>query len=49
MTTLFVDGVVAEDHWVSVDGEQSVPDGEDVIVSLAVFESQRHALLTRND
>jgi len=48
MSTLFVNGAVTEDQWVSVDGEQPVPEGEDVIVSLAVFEEQPHALLTRN-
>jgi uncharacterized protein (DUF934 family) len=48
MSTLFIDGAVAEDRWVSIDGEQPVPEGEDVIVSLTVFEEQRHALLTRN-
>ncbi|NKB53898.1 MAG: DUF934 domain-containing protein [Rhizobiaceae bacterium] len=48
MSTLFVDGAVHEDRWVSVDGEQPVPEGEDVIVSLAVFEAQSHALVTRN-
>ena len=49
MTTLFIDGAVAEDPWVSIDGEQPVPEAEDVIVSLALFEAQRHALLTRNE
>ena len=48
MSTLFIDCAVAEDRWVSIDGEQPVPEGEDVIVSLAVFEEQRRALLTRN-
>lgn len=49
MATLFIDGAVAEDLWVSIDGEQPVPEGEDVIVSLSLFEEQRHALLTRNE
>lgn len=49
MTTLFIDGAVAEDNWVFIDGEQPVPEGEDVIVSLSLFEEQRHALLTRNE
>ncbi|MEP1207409.1 MAG: DUF934 domain-containing protein [Rhizobiaceae bacterium] len=48
MSTLFVGGSVTEDRWVSIDGEQPVPEGEDVVVSLAIFEEQRHALLTRN-
>ena len=49
MATLFVDGAVKEDSWVSVEGDQPIPDGEDVIVSLPVFEQNRHVLLTRND
>jgi len=48
MATLFKDGEVAEDPWISVDGEQPVPEGADVIVSLDVFLSEQHALLTRN-
>lgn len=49
MATLFVDGAVKEDSWVSVEGDQPIPDGEDVIVSLPVFEQNRHVLLTRNN
>ena len=49
MSTLFIDVAVVEDQWVSIDGEQPVPDGEDVIVSLAIFEAQRETLLARND
>ncbi|MEP0941961.1 MAG: DUF934 domain-containing protein [Rhizobiaceae bacterium] len=48
MSTLFIDGAVTEDRWVRIDGEQPVPDGEDVVVSLSIFKAQRHALLTRN-
>lgn len=49
MSTLFVDGAVVEDSWVTVDGEQPVPDGENVLVSLSLFEEHRNELLTRND
>ena len=48
MSTLFVNGEIAEDRWVRIDGEQPVPEGEDIIVSLPVFEAQSHELLTRN-
>ena len=48
MSTLFVDGAVQEDRWVMLDGEQPIPEGEDIIVSLPLFEQQKHALLTRN-
>lgn len=48
MSTLFINGAVVEDRWVRVDGEQPVPEGEDVIVSLSVFEERSHDLLTRN-
>ena len=49
MSTLFIDGEVAEDRWVRIDGEQPIPDGEDVIVTLTVFEDHKVDLLTRND
>lgn len=48
MATLFVNGVVLEDAWVSVDGEQPIPEGENIIVSLAYFLENRDALLARN-
>lgn len=48
MATLFIDGTVAEDEWVSVEGEQPIPTGEDVIVSLAYFKSNEPALVNRN-
>ena len=48
MATLFVDGKVAEDTWVSVEGGQPVPEDEDVLVSLAVFEEYIHVLLSRS-
>ncbi|MGI9364324.1 MAG: DUF934 domain-containing protein [Rhizobiaceae bacterium] len=48
MSTLFVDGVRADDSWVFVDGEQPVPEGEDVIVTCNVFLEQKQALLSRN-
>ena len=41
MSTLFINGEVAEDRWVRIDGEQPIPDGEDVIVTLPVFEENR--------
>ena len=49
MSTLFIDGEVAEDRWVRIDGEQPIPDGEDVIVTLTVFEDHKVDLLARND
>ena len=49
MSTLFIDGEVAEDRWVRIDGEQPIPDGEDVIVTLTVFEDHKADLLARND
>ncbi len=48
MSTLFVNGALAEDRWVSIEGDQPVPEGEDVLVSMPYFEQNRHALLTRN-
>lgn len=48
MSTLFVDGVRADDTWVFVDGEQPVPESEDVIVACNVFLEQKQALLARN-
>lgn len=49
MSTLFVNDAVAEDVWVSIEGEQPVPDGVDVIVTLDLFKENRDALLARND
>ncbi len=49
MSTLFVKGVVAEDVWVTVEGEQPIPEGVNVIVTLDVFKENRDALLARND
>ena len=49
MSTLFKNGAVADDTWVTVEGEQPVPEGVDVIVSLDVFKENRDALLARND
>jgi len=49
MSPLFKNGAVADDTWVTVEGEQPVPEGVDVIVSLDVFKENRDALLARND
>ncbi len=49
MGTLFVDLDQRDDPWISIEGEQPVPDGVDVIVSLDIFQSQREELLARND
>ncbi len=49
MSTLFVNGAVAEDVWVPVEGEQPIPEGVDVIVTLDLFKANRDALLARND
>ncbi|MEM8751109.1 MAG: DUF934 domain-containing protein [Pseudomonadota bacterium] len=49
MPTLFVDGLAVEDTWTLVDGEQPIPDGEDVIVTLPVYQANRDKLLARND
>jgi uncharacterized protein (DUF934 family) len=48
MSTLYVNGAALEDSWVSIDGEQPVPEGEDVIVSLNMLQEQDHGLLRRN-
>ena len=49
MSTLFKNGAVAEDTWVTIEGEQPIPNGSDVIVSLDVFKANRDTLLARND
>ncbi len=48
MSYLYKDGAFQSDKWLTIDGDQPVPEGEDVIVSLTLFEEHQHALLTRN-
>lgn len=48
MATLFVDGALEEDSWVFVDGEQTVPEEEDVVVTLTLFQEEQEELQNRS-
>ena len=49
MSTLFLNGEIVDDHWVRVDGEQPIPEGEDVLVTLPVLEAQQEEILARKN
>jgi len=48
MATLFRGHVAEEDTFLAIEGDQPVPQGEDVLVSLTVFEDSLVALRSRN-
>ncbi|MEM1038525.1 MAG: DUF934 domain-containing protein [Pseudomonadota bacterium] len=48
MATLFRGHVAEEDTFIKLEGEQPIPIGEDVLVSLSVFEENVGTLRSRN-
>ena len=48
MATLFRGHKVEEDTYLAVEGDQPIPDGEDILVSLTVFHDHLDVLRVRN-
>ncbi|MEM9678019.1 MAG: DUF934 domain-containing protein [Pseudomonadota bacterium] len=48
MATLFRGHVAEEDTFIPLEGEQPIPSGEDILVSLSVFEENLDMLRSRN-